>query len=39
MIELIEHLPAGSLGFSCSGQISGEEMQRLVIPSVETALQ
>ena len=38
MIQLIDNLPAGTLGFSCSGQISGEEMQRLVIPSVEAAL-
>jgi len=38
MIQLIDNLPAGTLGFSCSGQISGEEMQRLVIPQVEAAL-
>ena len=38
MIELIENLPTGTLGFRCSGLISGEEMQRLVIPSVEAAL-
>lgn len=38
MIQLIDNLPAGTLGFSCGGQISGEEMQRLVIPQVEAAL-
>ena len=38
MIQLIDNLPAGTLGFSCSGQISGEEMQRLVLPAVEAAL-
>lgn len=38
MIQLIDNLPTGTLGFSCSAQISGEEMQRQVIPEVETAL-
>lgn len=38
VIQLIDNLPDGTLGFSCSGQISGEEMQRLVIPQVEAAL-
>ena len=38
MLQLIDNLPAGTLGFSCSGQVSGEEMQRLVIPQVEGAL-
>ena len=38
MIELIESLPSGTLGFSCSGRLSGEEMQRRVIPSIEAAL-
>ena len=27
MIKLIDNLPAGTLGFSCSGQISGEERE------------
>ena len=38
MIQLIESLPSGTLGFSCSGRLSGEEMQRRVIPSIEAAL-
>ena len=38
MIQLIDNLPAGTLGFSCGGQISGDDMQRLVIPKVEAAL-
>ena len=38
MIQLIESLPSGTLGFSCSGRLSGEEMQRRVIPSIEGAL-
>ena len=38
MIQLIDNLPAGTLGFSCGGQISGDDMQRLVIPQVEAAL-
>lgn len=38
MIQLLDNLPTGTLGFSCSGQISGDEMQRLVIPQVEAAL-
>ena len=32
MIQLIDNLPAGTLGFSCGGQISGDDMQRVVIP-------
>ena len=39
MIELLTDLPDGTLGFRCHGLISGEEMQRLVIPSVEAELQ
>lgn len=38
MIELIENLPDGTLGFRCSGQLSGDDMLRLVIPSLESAL-
>jgi hypothetical protein len=38
MIELIDALPSGTLGFRCSGRITGEEMQRLVIPPIEAAL-
>ena len=38
MIQLIDTLPEGTLGFRCSGRISGEEMQRLVIPRIEAAL-
>ena len=38
MIQLIDNLPDGTLGFSCSGLISGEDMQRQVIPTVEAAL-
>ena len=38
MIQPIENLPAGTLGFRCSGQISGDDMQRQVIPAVEAAL-
>ena len=38
MIQPIENLPAGTLGFRCSGQISGDDMQHQVIPVVEAAL-
>jgi hypothetical protein len=38
MIEPIDALPSGTLGFRCSGRITGEEMQRLVIPPIEAAL-
>jgi hypothetical protein len=38
MIELIENLPEGTLGFSCSGQLSSEDMMRVVIPSIEAGL-
>ena len=38
MIELMDALPSGTLGFRCSGRITGEEMQRLVIPPIESAL-
>ena len=38
MIQLIDNLPDGTLGFRCSGLISGEDMQRQVIPTVEAAL-
>lgn len=38
MIELIHDLPAGTVGFSCRGQISGDDMQQLVVPAVEQAI-
>ncbi len=38
VIQLIDNLPAGTLGFRCSGKINGEEMERRVIQQVEAAL-
>ena len=38
MIEPIDALPSGTLGFRCSGRITGEEMQRMVTPPIEAAL-
>jgi hypothetical protein len=38
MIELMHDLPSGTLGFSCRGQISGDDMEQLVVPAVEQGL-
>lgn len=38
MIELIENLPSATVGFRCSGQVSGSEMQTIVVPTIETSL-
>jgi hypothetical protein len=38
MIELMHELPSGTLGFSCRGVISGEDMEQLVVPAVDQAI-
>ena len=38
MIERLHDLPAGTLGFRCSGRVSGEEMERLVAPAIRDAV-
>lgn len=37
MIELIEGLPPGTLGFRAHGQISSDDYERVMIPDVEAA--
>lgn len=37
MIELIQGLPPGALGFRASGQVSAEDYQRVIVPDVEAA--
>jgi len=38
MIELIENLPAATVGFHCSGLVSDTDMQSIVVPTIETNL-
>ena len=38
MIQALENLPAGTVGFRCGGQLSGEEMQRVVAPAIRAAI-
>jgi hypothetical protein len=37
MIELIEGLPAGTLGFRASGQVTASDYERVIVPDVEAA--
>ncbi|MFM7314658.1 MAG: STAS/SEC14 domain-containing protein, partial [Cyanobium sp.] len=38
MIELLTDLPSGTLGFRCSGRLSGSEMEQVVAPAIRTAI-
>lgn len=38
MIECLEDLPAGTVGFRCSGQLSGAEMEQQVAPAISAAI-
>ena len=38
MIERLEDLPAGTVGFRCSGQLSGEAMEQVVAPAISAAI-
>ena len=38
MIELIDGLPDGVVGLSATGEVSGEDYERVLIPAVEQAL-
>lgn len=37
MIELIQGLPPGTLGFRASGQVTAEDYERNIVPDVEAA--
>jgi len=38
MIERLNDLPAGTLGFRCSGRLSGEDVERVVAPAIREAV-
>lgn len=38
MIECLDDLPAGTVGFRCSGQLSGAEMDQVVVPAISAAI-
>jgi SpoIIAA-like len=39
MIEVIEGLPEGVLGFEAKGEVSGDDYEQVLIPAVERALE
>jgi len=39
MIESIEGLPEGVLGFNATGHVSGEDYEQVLVPAVEGALE
>lgn len=38
MIERMEGMPAGVLGFAAKGEVTGEDYEQVLIPAVESAL-
>ncbi len=38
MIERLDDLPAGTLGFRCTGRLSGSEMEQTVAPAIREAM-
>jgi hypothetical protein len=38
MIELIPDLPAGTVGFTFSGEISGKDYDRVLVPAIDSAI-
>lgn len=39
MIEIIEDMPAGTIGFRASGKVTDEDYQAVLVPAVRTALE